>query len=471
MTWVGDLFNGPGWPFLFIVIYPVAAVVAIEGARALDSRDPFSAGIVREAVYGLLPAGAVWLILTELAGFPPANVAVRISETAFALIALYLILEVMQAVLGLLVGDDRRAPKLLLDTVRIAVALLWGAVVVSRIWDIDLGSLFAAMGVGSIVLGFALQEFLGNMLSGLGLLSARKFEIGDWLVVDGRPQRVTAFDWRSATLVDAGGTTAIVANSTLAKGNLVIDARAGEGGWAKLTLTLRIDVPPEEARAAIMEAAESVPGRPSGTKPRCLVTGIQDQRVSYLVMLPVGDPGATSGPKDEFLSRFWYVAQRRAIPLQSPQDALFFSPPDVSRLVQDSGAVRRHPEVLADLVSSDALRRYRRGDELLGEGQSPSEVMIVAAGSLAVLLPAGGGAVRVETVGAGQLLVLPESISGAASPVRVVADTNADVVVIPRAAFVAALHANPGFARDVSAIAESRRKAIAALRLGASRAA
>ena len=97
--------------------------------------------------------------------------------------------------------------------------------------------------------------------------------------------------------------------------------------------------------------------------------------------------------------------------------------------------------------------------------------MIVAAGSLAVLLPAGGGAVRVETVGAGQLLVLPESISGAASPVRVVADTNADVVVIPRAAFVAALHANPGFARDVSAIAESRRKAIAALRLGASRAA
>ena len=471
MTWIGDLLSGPLWPFLFIVIYPVFAVVAIEGARALDARDPFTAGIVRESVYGLLPSGAVWLILTQLAGFPSDNAAVRIAETGFALIALYLILKVMQAMLAWLIGDERRAPKLLLDTVRIGVALLWGAVVVSRIWNINLGSLFAAMGVGSIVLGFALQEFLGNMLSGLGLLSARKFEIGDWLVVDGRPQRVTAFDWRSATLVDASGTTTIVANSTLAKGNIVIDGKAGQGGWAKLTLSLGIDVAPEEARAAILEAAESVPGRPAGAKPRCLVTGIQNQRVSYLVMLPVGDPGATSGPKDEFLSRFWYAAQRRAISLQSPQDALLFSPPDVSRLLQDSGAVRRHPEVLAGLVRADALRRYRRGDELLAEGEAPAEVMIVAAGCLAVLLPGAGEVVRVETIDAGQLFVLSETISGTASPVRVVAETNADVVAIPRAAFVAALHAHPGFARDVNAIAESRRKAILALRLDASRAA
>ena len=471
MTWVGDLFNGPLWPFLFIVIYPVVAVVAIEGARTLDIRDPFTAAIVREAVYGLLPAGAVWLILTELGGLPGENVAVRIAETGFALIALYLILKIVQAVLAWLIGDERRAPKLLLDTVRIGVALLWGAVVVSRIWDINLGSLFAAMGVGSIVLGFALQEFLGNMLSGLGLLSARKFEIGDWLVVDGRPQRVTAFDWRSATLVDASGSTTIVGNSTLAKGNIVIDGRAGQGGWAKLTVTLGIDIAPEEARAAILEAAEAVPGRPPGTKPRCLVSGFQDQRVSYIVMLPIGDPGATSGPKDEFLSRFWYTAQRRAISLQSPQDAFFFSPPDVPRLVQDCAAVRRHPEVLAGLVSSKALRRYRRGDELLVEGQMPSEVLIVASGSLAVLLPKGGDFVRVETLDVGQLLVLPETISGTASPVRVVADTNADVVVIPRAAFVEALRENAAFARDINAIAKSRRKAVAALNFEASRAA
>ncbi len=469
MTWLGDLFGGPLWPFVFVLAYPVVAVLAIEGARALDGRDAFTAGILREAVYGLLPASAVWMILTELAGLPPENVVVRIAQTAFALLALTLVLKVAQALLAWLIGDDRRAPKLLLDLVRIGVALLWGAVVISRIWDINLASLFAAMGVGSIVLGFALQEFLGNMLSGLGLLSARKFEIGDWIVVDGRPQRVVAFDWRSATLVDASGVTTIVANSTLAKSNVVISGRAGQPGTTSVVLTLGVEVPPETARAAMLEAAEAIPGRPPGTKPKCVVSGIADKGVNYTVTLPLADPGAASGPKDEFLSRFWYVAQRRGVPLQSPQDALFSNPPDALRLLTESGAIRRHPEVMAALVRPEGLRRYRRGDVLVGEGEAPPDVLIVAAGSLAVVLP--DGEVRVERVEAGQMLALPETIAGAASPVRVIAETNADVVAIPRAAFLAAMKDNAAFARDVRAIAEARRKAVVAHKADAARAA
>ena len=471
MNWLGDLLDGPLWPLAFLVVYPIVAVLAIEGARALDGRDPFSAGIVRQVVYGLLPAGAVWLILAGFAGLPPENVVVRTAETAFALTALYLVLKVLQALLAWLIGDEAGAPRLLLETVRIAVALLWGAVVISRIWNIDLGSLLAAMGVGSIVLAFALQEFLGNMLSGLGLLSTRKFEVGDWLVVDGRPQKVAAFDWRSATLVNSSGTTTVVANNTLAKGNLVISARAGTMGWATLVLTLGVNVPPEEARAAILEAAESVPGLPPGAKPRCNVTGIHDQRVSYLVELPVDDPGATTLLKDEFLSRFWYVAQRWGISLETAQNKLVLEPPRVLRMLQDSGAVRRHPDVLAELVNPEALRRYRRGDVLMLEGRVPSDALLVAAGSLGVFLPVGGDSALVETVGSGQLLVLQETISGTASPVRVVAETNADVVAIPRSVFVAAVHEHHEFARDVNALAAARRNAIAALQRSLSRAA
>jgi hypothetical protein len=64
----------------------------------------------------------------------------------------------------------KRAPKLLFDIVRFGLSVTWGSVVVSSIWNVNLGSIFAAMGVGSIA--FALQEFLGNLLSGMGLLSA-----------------------------------------------------------------------------------------------------------------------------------------------------------------------------------------------------------------------------------------------------------------------------------------------------------
>ena len=43
--------------------------------------------------------------------------------------------------------------------------------------------MLAALGVGSVVLGLALQDTLGALFSGITLLSARQFRTGDWLRV------------------------------------------------------------------------------------------------------------------------------------------------------------------------------------------------------------------------------------------------------------------------------------------------
>ena len=66
-----------------------------------------------------------------------------------------------------ILGQEIAAPKLLLDMLRIGLSAIWSAVAISIIWGVDLGQVFAALGVGSVVLGFALQEFVGNLLSGL----------------------------------------------------------------------------------------------------------------------------------------------------------------------------------------------------------------------------------------------------------------------------------------------------------------
>ena len=241
-----DLMHLPVWPFILILGYPALTIVVLEFARRLAVRAPFASGILRQVAYVLLPTGGIWLILRVLAELPADDWAVRTAETAFALTGLYLLLRVAQALLMSLVDEQMRAPKLLLDILRIGLSLVWGSVVVSRIWNVNLGSLLAAMGVGSIALAFALQEFLGNLLSGLGLLSAHKFSIGDWIMLDGKAAEVVEMDWRTVTLVTAGGNRVVVANSTLAKGNLTIAARAREKASATVPLALGVDIPPEQ---------------------------------------------------------------------------------------------------------------------------------------------------------------------------------------------------------------------------------
>ncbi len=458
-----DLMHLPVWPFILILGYPVLAIAVLEFARHLTVRAPFASGILRQVAYVLLPTGVIWLILRVLAELPPDEWAVRMAKTVFALTGLYLLLRVAQVTLMSLVDEKMRAPKLLIDVLRIGASLVWGSVVVSSIWKIDLGSLLAAMGVGSIALAFALQEFLGNLLSGLGLLSAHKFSVGDWIMVEGKAAEVVEMDWRTVTLVTAGGDRLVVANSTLAKGNLTIAARANEKASVNLPLAFGVDIPPEQVRNAVMEAGRAVPNLAEPGGVQCFVTGIGHGTIKYNVILSVANPGILDGPRDEFLSRFWYLAQRHGLRLDQSQ------PPDATarlQMLEQGGAFHRGADVLPQLARASAFRRYRRGDLLLAAGAPVTDAVLVLAGQLAVMVPTGKGEIRLELVVAGQLMALREMLAGGSSPVRVVADQDADVLAIPAQSLVDAMDRSPAVTRDISAVAEARRQAIRPLQHG-----
>jgi small-conductance mechanosensitive channel len=460
---MSDLMHWPIWPLILILSYPALTIAVLEFARRLDDRAPSASSILRYLAYVLLPTGAIWLILRVLAKLPAHDNAVRLSETAFALTGLYLLLRVAQATLMSLVEEQMRAPKLLLDVVRVGLSFIWGSVVVSSIWNINLANLLAAMGVGSIALAFALQEFLGNLLSGMALLSAHKFGIGDWIMVEGKPAEVVEMDWRTVTLVTANGVRVVVANSTLAKGNLTIAVRASEKASLTVPLTVGVDIPPERVRDAVIEAGRAVPNlaEPDGVK--CLVTGIDDGAVKYNVVLSVANPGILAGPCDEFLSRFWYVAQRRGLRLDQS------SVPDATgrlRMLEQGDAFHRDADALPQLAGASAFHRYRRGDLLLAAGVSATEAFLVVAGQLAVMVPLGKSEVRLELVTTGQLMVLLEMLAGGLSPVRVMADQDTDVLAIPAQALADAMDRSRVIARDVSAGVEARRQAILPLNRG-----
>ncbi len=457
------LLHFPLWPLVVILGYPALTIAALELSRRLALRAPFVSGIVRSVALVLLPTAGIWVILRVLAELPPDDWAVRTAETAFALTGLYLLLRIAQALLMSLVDEQMRAPKLLLDILRLGLSLLGGSVVISRIWNVNLGSLLAAMGVGSIALAFALQEFLGNLLFGLALLSAHKFSIGDWLMVEGKASEVVEMDWRTVTLVTAEGERLVVANSTLAKGNLKIAARIREQASVTVPLALGVGIPPEQVRDAVIEAGRAVPNlaEPDGVK--CFVTAVGESIINYDVVLSVANPGILVGPRDEFLSRFWYVAQRRGLrldPSPGPDAA------DRLRMLEQGGAFHRHGETLPQLAQASVFRRYRHGDVLLPAGAPATEAFLIVAGRLAVTVATGEGEIQLELVPPGELMVMQEMLAGASSPVGVVADLDTNVLAIPAPALIDAMDRNWVMERDISAVIEARRQAIPPLSRG-----
>jgi small-conductance mechanosensitive channel len=62
----------------------------------------------------------------------------------------------------------------------VIIAILW----VLKIWGIDIGPYLAGAGILGIVIGFALQDSLKNILGGITLLLDKTFEIGDKVKIE-----------------------------------------------------------------------------------------------------------------------------------------------------------------------------------------------------------------------------------------------------------------------------------------------
>nr|WP_294523022.1 mechanosensitive ion channel domain-containing protein [uncultured Rhodopila sp.] len=453
---------------LLVLGYPVLVLASLEVARALDVRGrAIAASVLRQIAYLLLPAAALWIILRQFAELPAGNNFVRTAATVCALSALYLLLRVLQSVVIRVLDSQTTAPKLLLDVLRIGLSAIWGAAVVSVIWDVDVSKVFAALGIGSVVLGFALQQYVGNLLSGLSLLSSKRFGIGDWLVVDGSPARVVEMDWNTVLLSRSGADRIVVANSTLAKDNLRIAARADAPAAVDIPLSLGADMAPERVRAAVLEAGTALPGLLPDAAVTCVVTGIAGGLIDYRVTIPVANPGAGSGPRDAFLSRFWYAAQRHGLRLTGAVPADAEVPVDEAarlRMLTALGVFHGDVEVLAMVARDGVFRRYRRADTLLRPGAPIGEAFLVLSGVLAMTLFNGEGETPIEHIGSAQLLVLAETLTGGLSPVRVTIDQDADMIVIPARTLQDVIERHPIVARDIRALADARRRAIQPLR-------
>src|SRR5215218_8898004 len=77
--------------------------------------------------------------------------------------------------------------------------------------------LLTTSAVGAVVVGFALQDTLGNAFAGLAIQSERPFNVGHWIRVGEFEGRVAEITWRATKLRTKSGNFIIVPNNIIAK--------------------------------------------------------------------------------------------------------------------------------------------------------------------------------------------------------------------------------------------------------------
>ena len=95
------------------------------------------------------------------------------------------------------------------------------AILVLWTFDIDITGLLAGLGVGALIIGFALKDILENWVSGLLIMSGKTYGIGDVIKVGDLTGVVTDISLRTTKLKTYDRNEIIIPNSTLLKEKII----------------------------------------------------------------------------------------------------------------------------------------------------------------------------------------------------------------------------------------------------------
>ncbi len=185
-----------------------------------------------------------------------------------------------------------------------------GVVVALGVWGIDFATMLGALGLTSVAIGFSLKDVLSNYISGVILLSARPFHIGDQVVIEGYEGTITQVQLRSTTLKTYDGRMIYIPNQEVFQASITNNTAAK---YLRSSVTVGIDYDADivKARRVIVEAIASLKDVQPDPIPEVLVRELAASTVNLEVRFWVDSHRAG------FLNTTSVVTQRVKEALQS----------------------------------------------------------------------------------------------------------------------------------------------------------
>ncbi len=211
--------------------------------------------------------------------------AVNVVLSAVILLVGWLAIKLLAFLITKAVSRRGAQRAILLNFVRSAVTkVCWTVLIVVVLGRLGLNvaPIIAGLGVTGFILGFAFQESLGNLASGLMIAINEPFKIGDYVIVAGLEGTVLKVDIMATTLATADNKKVVIPNKC-AWGTPITNFSAL--GRRRVDIRIGIDYDSDVPKAIriALQALESLPGVLKDPAPSVSVASLDDSQVTLNV--------------------------------------------------------------------------------------------------------------------------------------------------------------------------------------------
>ena len=282
------IYAGLFW-LLSRVLYGVTRRVLPPDAQALSRR-------ILRAVLRLTYLMLVLVSATAL--FAPLS---RYGPAVFQVYLLLLLLYVGWGALHYLIKRQTQrwsldaSLELLLSNVLRAIWILVGLYLVFGQFGVNLLPILGGLGVVGLAVGFAAQDILGNLISGVTLLLDRPFRIGDWIRTQDNEGQVIGLTLRTTRIRTRDNEFVSIPNKEVANAVVV---NLSQGGPLRLNVPIGIAYKEkvEDARKVLVAVMQQHPKVMDSPAPVILVSDLADSSVNLIMRFWVSDDDIASYP-------------------------------------------------------------------------------------------------------------------------------------------------------------------------------
>ncbi len=473
------------WGAALVVGFPVAVFVLGELLARFERRKSQLAAPVRLLRNVFVPLLVVVLFLQRVAGInndvDEPNTVFQVSATIISVVGLAILLSIIRGLITSQASSESwrgRAPRLLIDIVRFVLLGIGTLFVLSNVWGLSITGTFAALGVGGIVIGLALQDTLASLIGGMAILSEKPFAVGDWIELDGIEGKVTDINWRTVRLRNRQRDLIVVPNIVFGNQVIINNSRPEIEHIEPITLGFSYDDPPNAVKAMLTEVVNGTPdlvGSPVDI--RCV--GYDDFFVRYEVWLGVVNYDVMPKVRDHFMTRIWYAAKRHGITIPFPiRTVHHYDGGELPQLETPEMVQRRVRGLSAGAINekvADQLHRSATQSQQAGGRSADNHLLSFAAGE--ILQVEGGGSRGLGLILSGtavglsretEVITLTEGdvfgeqgmLGSRTNLLTIRALTDVEAVVVSGRAADSIAQSNMGFAEEIQAIVLARRAAV-----------
>jgi small-conductance mechanosensitive channel/CRP-like cAMP-binding protein len=372
-------------------------------------------------------------------------------------------------------------PRIVLDLLT-AFGVITVFIVVGRRAGFSVAGLITTSAVLTAVIGFSLQDTLGNVMGGLSLQLDKSIEVGDWVSLGpGQPQgKVTEIRWRYTAIELRTWDTLIIPNGTLVKSQItILGRRHGAPVQSRRHIEFFVDFrwAPSEVievveNALRKDAIERVASEP---KPNVVMMGVRDSSVQYIARYWLTDLAVDDPTDSAVRTRIWFALRRAGIAMSIPASTVFLTPETPERAQRKteremdqrmralqkvdlfSGLPAQLQRALAEQLE---LAPFARGESVTREGDTDDGLYMIVEGDAIVRIGTAREERDVARLGPGQFFGEMSLMTGEARTASVIAATDLVCYRVNKTSFQQILQETPAIADQIAEVLAMRRSGL-----------